>query len=81
MARIHTLGKEDARLLGMLEHLYCELSLVLVNEGLLQVRKERAKVLKWIMELRVTRVINTNKISYKESVKANSNKTVSIEAG
>jgi len=51
-------------LIGMLEQLYCEVSVNLeVCEEILELRKVRGRLLQWIMKIRV---IDAKKIGYKE---------------
>ena len=64
MTKIHALGEKDPRLIGMLEQLYCEVSVNLeVCEDMLELRKVRGRLLQWIMKVRV---IDAKKIGYKE---------------
>jgi hypothetical protein len=51
-------------LIGMLELLYCEVSVILeACDEMLELRKVRGRLLKWIMRIRV---IDAKKIEYKE---------------
>jgi hypothetical protein len=68
----------------MLEQLYCEVSVIVdvCDDMMLELRKVRGRLLKWIMKLRV---IDAKKIGYKEEKGnlqiGNKSKTVQIEAG
>lgn len=71
-------------MIGMLEQLYCEVSVIVdvCDDMMLELRKVRGTLLKWIMKLRV---IDAKKIGYKEEKGnrqiGNMSKTVQIEAG
>lgn len=74
------MNESDPRLIAMLEHLYCELSVIVEaccpESQLLEVRRIRGKVLKRILKIRE---VDAKKIGYKEesgSLLMGSNKTV-----
>lgn len=51
-------------MIGMLEQLYCEVSVIVeVCDNMLELRKDRGRLIKWIMKVRV---IDAKKIGYKE---------------